>query len=177
MNKILIVEDDLDLQEGCLFWSVYYLQFVSNLGMPQNVAVQYHADFGHDGWICFYKADDGLGSDIQIYEQSDQLADVIPERLVRQMKETPGISKLHPVRYLLGEIPLNDGKLLWKPFFADIAEDETNLPNPELQEKYNGIAVKTGEDDYTLKVNIYGYDDEMLEELNDYFLVWRMKCR
>ncbi|MGF0034040.1 FtsX-like permease family protein [Bariatricus sp. SGI.154] len=117
-----------------------------------------------------YKADDGLGSDIQVYEQSDQLTDAIPENLVRQMKEIPGISELHPVRYLLGEIPLDDGKLLWKPFFADVAEDESNPPDPELQEKYNGIAVQTGEDDYTLKVNIYGYDDEMLEELNDYLL-------
>ena len=37
-------------------------------------------------------------------------------------------------------------------------------------EKYNGQIVQTGEDDYRLKVNIYGYDDEMLESLNDYVL-------
>ena len=37
-------------------------------------------------------------------------------------------------------------------------------------ENYNGLALRTGEDDYALKVNIYGYDDAMLESLNDYLL-------
>ena len=36
--------------------------------------------------------------------------------------------------------------------------------------KYNGVAAKTGDDDYALKVNIYGYDDEMLKELDNYLL-------
>lgn len=117
-----------------------------------------------------FKADDGLGSDIQIYTQSDVPADVIPEKDVLRMKETAGIRQFHPVRYLLGEIPLNDGKLVWKPFFADVADDPSNPPDPNLKEKYNGVAVQTGENDYKLKVNIYGYDDEMLEELNEYLL-------
>ncbi len=117
-----------------------------------------------------FKADDGLGSDIQIYMQSDVPADVIPEKDVSRMKETAGIRKFHPVRYLLGEIPLNDGKLVWKPFFADIADDPSNPPDPNLKEKYNGVAVQTGEENYKLKVNVYGYDDEMLEELNAYLL-------
>ena len=37
-------------------------------------------------------------------------------------------------------------------------------------EKYNGVAVQAGEDDYLLKVNIYGYDDAMLEDMQDYIL-------
>ena len=77
---------------------------------------------------------------------------------------------MHPVSYLLGELPLENGKLLWTSYFADIAEDESNPPDETLKEKYNGIAVRTGEDSYHLKVNIYGYDDEMIADLKPYLL-------
>ena len=36
--------------------------------------------------------------------------------------------------------------------------------------RYGGVIVQTGEDDYRLKVNIYGYDDAMLAQLGDYLL-------
>lgn len=117
-----------------------------------------------------FKADDGLGSDIQVYEASDQPSDVIPEAAVQEMEQMDGLASVHPVRYLLGEIPLDDGKLVWTTYFAELAGDEARQPDAQLMEKYNGVAVQTGEDDYRLKVNIYGYDDEMLEELNDYLL-------
>ena len=51
------------------------------------------------------KADDGLGSDIQVYEESDCLSDVIPENSVENMKKIKGISAVNPVSYLLGELP------------------------------------------------------------------------
>lgn len=117
-----------------------------------------------------YKADDGLGSDIQVSVQTDRLTDTIPQETVAQMAQITGIKQLHPVRYLPGELALHDGRLVWTSYFAEIAGDPANPPDPVMQEKYNGIAVQTGEDDYTLKVNIYGYDDAMLEELDGYLL-------
>lgn len=117
-----------------------------------------------------FKADDGLGSDIQVYIQSDQLADWISEDTVKKMETIPGINELHPVRYLLGEIPFYDGTFTWPGYFAETANDESFLPDPEIMEKYNGVAVQVGEDDYKLKVNIYGYDDAMLEDMKDYVL-------
>lgn len=117
-----------------------------------------------------FKADDGLGSDIQVSIQSDELADQIPESAVEEMESIAGITKLHPVRYLLGEIPLCDGALKWTSYYAEIADDESFLPDPQIMEKYNGTAVQAGKEDYLLKVNIYGYDDAMLEELKDYTL-------
>ena len=117
-----------------------------------------------------FKADDGLASDIQVYVQSDQLSDGIPEDAAQEIKEIAGIRHMHPVRYLLGEIPLEDGALKWTAYFAEIANEKGRLPDPRLMEKYHGMAVQTGEDDYKLKVNIYGYDDAMLEDLNDYLL-------
>ena len=117
-----------------------------------------------------FAADDGLGSDIQVYKESDSLSDIIPEQTVEQIKSIEGLDSVLPVRYMLGEIPLNDGILKWTSYFPEIAELEGFYPNPEVMEKYNGQIVQTGEDDYKLKVNIYGYDDDMLEKLNDYLL-------
>lgn len=117
-----------------------------------------------------FAADDGLGSDIQVYEGSDSLEDTIPEKTVETLKEIDGLESVYPVRYMLGEIPLYDGMLKGTSFFAETAGEEGFDPDPEIMEKYNGQIVRTGEDDYRLKVNIYGYDDEMLESLNDYVL-------
>lgn len=117
-----------------------------------------------------FKADDGLGSDIEIYEESDQLTDRLPEETVKKMAEIPGIEKLHPVRYALGEIPLLNGSFSWPEFYGETANDPSNPPDPEIMDKYNGIILQTGKEDYLLKVNIYGYDDEMLHSLTDYLL-------
>ena len=117
-----------------------------------------------------FKADDGLGSDIQIYEQSDVLSDVVPEHTVEQLKGLQELKSVSPVSYMLGELPLSDGRLKWTKYYAEVAEEEGFEPDPELMEKYNGVAVRTGSEDYKLKVNIYGYDDGMLEALNEYLL-------
>lgn len=117
-----------------------------------------------------FKADDGLGSDIQMYEASDQIKDKIPEEIVQKMEGISGLEGVHPVRYALGEIPLLDGCFSWPEFYGETANDPSNPPDEEIMEKYNGLIVRTGKKDYRLKVNIYGYDDEMLESLNDYVL-------
>lgn len=112
-----------------------------------------------------FKADDGLASDIQVTMQSDRLLDVIPKTTAAKMQKTPGILKFHPVRYNLGEIALNDGTYLWTEYYGGLNPDDSRL-----MEQYNGIVAKTGKDDYAVKVNIYGYDDAMLEELNAYLI-------
>lgn len=117
-----------------------------------------------------FATDDGLGSDIQVYEASDCLSDTIPEQTVEQLRHIEGVETIHPVGYMLGEIPLDNGMLKWTKYFAETAGEEGFDPDPEIMEKYNGQIVQTGEDDYRLKVNIYGYDDQMLEELKDYLL-------
>lgn len=117
-----------------------------------------------------FAADDGLGSDIQVYEESDSLSDTIPEDALRQIELIESLESVLPVRYMMGEIPLNDGIFQWPAYFAETAGEEGFEQRPEIMEKYNGHIVQTGEDDYLLKVNIYGYDDEMLESLNDYVL-------
>ena len=117
-----------------------------------------------------FKADDGLGSDMQVLEDSDVLSDVMPEDTAARLRDIKGIKSAYAVRYMPGEISLPDGMLKWTSYYPEIAGEEGFDPDPVLMEKYNGIAVQTGEDDYKLKVNIYGYDDGMLEEMNEYLL-------
>lgn len=117
-----------------------------------------------------FAADDGLGSDVQVYEASDQLSDVIPAQTVDKIREINELQSVLPVRYMLGEITLNDGMFKWPVYFAETADEEGFDPDPMIMEKYNGKIVQTGEDDYRLKVNIYGYEDEMLKALDEYLL-------
>lgn len=120
-----------------------------------------------------FKADDGLGSDIQVYEEADYLADMIPEQAAAQMGKVFGVQEVHPVRYLPGEISFADGTFHWREYYPELGYS-TEEPDQELMEKYNGIAVQTGDDDFALKVNLYGYDDKMLADLNDYLLEGRI---
>ena len=117
-----------------------------------------------------FKADDGLGSDIQVFEDSDDLGDMIPGYMAEEIRKIPGVEAVNTMNYMLGEIPLYDGKLVWTSYFAETDPSDDLKPDPLLMEKYHGMATIEGDDDYKLKVNIYGYDDEMLLELSDYLL-------
>ena len=117
-----------------------------------------------------FKADDGLGSDIQVFEDSDDLGDMIPGYMAEEIRKIPGVEAVNTMNYMLGEIPLYDGKLRWTSYFAETDPSDDLEPDPLLMEKYHGVATIEGDDDYKLKVNIYGYDDEMLLELSDYLL-------
>ena len=117
-----------------------------------------------------FKADDGLGSDIQVFEDSDDLGDMIPGYMAEEIRKIPGVETVNTMNYMLGEIPLYDGKLRWTSYFAETDPSDDLEPDPLLMEKYHGVATIEGDDDYKLKVNIYGYDDEMLLELSDYLL-------
>ena len=117
-----------------------------------------------------FKADDGLGSDMTVRMQSDLLSQSIPAPTFEKMAHISGVATVHPVQHMLGELSLQDGTFSWWPYYAEVAEEPDFDPDPVIMEKYNGMAVRTGEDDVALKVNIYGYDDAMLMALDEYLL-------
>ncbi|EGB92979.1 FtsX-like permease family protein [Clostridium sp. D5] len=144
----------LSLSAGCLL-------FLGSAYVAENTRINNELTF---------KADDGLGSDIQIYLDTDDLKTVIPEKTIQQLKQIDGIGSLSAVRYMLGEVPFVGGAFNWPSYYPETADQEDFKPDPVLMEKYNGVAVQTGENDYLLKVNIYGYDDQLLDGLNEYLL-------
>lgn len=119
-----------------------------------------------------FKADDGLGSDIQAYEDSHQLSDVIPKKTAFQIADLEGVRQVNPVAYTMGEIPLEEGTYNWKDYYPEVASDrsESFQPDPVCMERYNGIITQQAEDSYRLKTNVYGYSDHMLDSLQDYLL-------
>lgn len=111
-----------------------------------------------------FKADDGLGSDIRAWEDSHNLSEVIPEKAVKRLQKAEGIREINPVSYTLGEIPLENGIFKWKEFYRDNNQDQV------IMERYNGHLTRQSEDDFKLKVNVYGYSEEMFQDLSDYLI-------
>lgn len=143
--------------------------FSLSLGSIIYLSAAYVTENMKKNYELTFKADDGLGSDIQIYEDSDDLGDVIPKKAASQMKDLDRVRAVHPVQYLLGEIALNDNAFLWLEYYPELGYAGYE-PDAGLMEKYHGIAVQNREDNFSLKVSIYGYDDEMLLDMKDYLL-------
>lgn len=116
------------------------------------------------------KTDDGLTSDMQIFEQSDNLSDVIPKQTIAEIKTLPGIKEIYPVKYLLGEFPLSEDQVIWDSYCAEIANDPSWEPDSTIMAKYNGQCLRETDGSYKMKSNIYGYEDAMLNQMEDYIL-------
>jgi ABC-type antimicrobial peptide transport system permease subunit len=117
-----------------------------------------------------FKADDGLGSDIQVTEEADDYSRVIPEKTAERIGTISGVASVNPVNYLLGEIPLYHNIFHWTSYFPETAGQKGFKQDQIILDNYNGIIVKESKNNYRLKVNVYGYSDKMLEELRDYRL-------
>lgn len=116
-----------------------------------------------------FRTDEGLGSDIKVYIDSDNGGYTIPRSTFDSIKKIDGVLRADGTSYLLGEILLEDGIFKWKEFYPETANDGTKQEQ-RIIDNYNGIIVQQDEDCYRLKVNVYGYSDDMINELNDYLI-------
>lgn len=116
------------------------------------------------------KTDDGLGSDMQIYEDSQELSDVIGKDVIENIAQIPGVKIIDAVSYTLGEVCFEKEKVIWDSYIAELADDPSWLPDEEVMEKYNGAGLRDENGDYRLKTNVYGYDENMLEALKEYVI-------
>ena len=110
------------------------------------------------------------GRRTQLVSENGLLAQTIPAQTIASLRQLEGVGAVLPVSYMLGEIALEDGSFRWPSYYAETAGEPGFTPDPEIMARYGGVIVQTGEDDYRLKVNIYGYDDAMLMQLGDYLL-------
>lgn len=115
------------------------------------------------------KADDGMNSDFQITIEDMVFEPGVPEAVLEKLKNTNGVTDVHPIHYYLGGIKLKKSQLLWEDYFDG---PEQNGPNykPDIKEKFGGVWTQEENDDYLLKTNIYGYDDKMLTEMGSFLL-------
>lgn len=132
---------------GCLFLCTTYM--VENL--------KAHAEMS-------MKSDDGLGSEYRISLKSNRLSDMLQKSVMEEIRGLSGLDNVYGVKYVLGELTVSEKELTWPQYF-----DEKNK-DPYFQETYGGICVKREDGSYGIKYDVYGYDKEMIEELQEFVL-------
>ena len=132
---------------GCIFLCTTY--------MTENLKI--HTEMS-------MKSDDGLGSEYRISVKSNKLSDTIPASVVASVKKMPELSEVYATKYTLGEITIQKQELEWDEYF-----DEQNRDS-YFQQNYGGICVEKSNRTYGIKYDVYGYDNGMLDQLQEYVL-------
>lgn len=132
---------------GCLFLCTSYL--------TENLKI--HAELS-------MRSDDGLSSTYKISLMSNDLEDSISPQVVEDIKNIKELKDVYATKFTVGEITVDESELEWKDYF-----DEQNK-HEFFKEKFGGICNKNSDGTYSIKLDMYGYDDAEIEQLEDYVL-------
>ncbi len=131
---------------GCIFLCTTY--------MVENLKI--HAELS-------LKSDDGLGSEYRISLKSRSLIDTIPEAAADKIKGMPETERVYATKYTLSEM-IHIEELEWEHYFDERNQDLS------FQQRFGGICVRQDDGTYRIKYDMYGYDQELLEQLRDFIL-------
>lgn len=113
---------------------------------------------------------EGLSSDIKVSVGAKETFGYgITSEQYKQICCLDGVASVSGYQYNIGEVTIEKEQLLWKEYWPEIANDEAWTQTPDIMERFNGIVTESKEK-YKIKTNIYGYDDNNLDVLNDYVL-------
>lgn len=136
---------------GCIFLCTTY--------MVENLKV--HAELS-------LMSDDGLGSEYRISLKSDSLKDKIPEAVADKIKNMPETENVYATKYTMGELQLSRNEFLaeedWRDYFKYQNQE------PYFIQRYDGICNQQEDGNYRIKYNVYGYDEAMIEQIQDFIL-------
>ncbi|RGC79131.1 ABC transporter permease [Faecalimonas umbilicata] len=136
---------------GCIFLCTTY--------MVENLKV--HAELS-------LISDDGLGSEYRISLKSNSLKDTIPEAVADKIKNMSETADVSATKYTMGELQFSENEFLseevWRDYFR------TQNQEPYFIERYDGICNQQEDGNYRIKYNVYGYDETMIEQLQDFIL-------
>lgn len=136
---------------GCIFLCTTY--------MVENLKV--HAELS-------LMSDDGIGSEYRISLKSDSLQDTIPEDVAKKIKNMPETDDVYATKYTMGELQLSRNEFLAEEDWSDYFEYQNQ--DAYFIQRYNGICNQQQDRTYRIKYNVYGYDEAMIEQLNDFIL-------
>ncbi|MBS5398581.1 MAG: ABC transporter permease [Lachnospiraceae bacterium] len=136
---------------GCIFLCTTY--------MVENLKV--HAELS-------LMSDDGLGSEYRISLKSDSLQDTIPEAVAEKIKNMPETDDVYATKYTLGELQLSRNEFLVEEDWSDYFEYQNQ--DAYFTQRYDGICNQQQDGTYRIKYNIYGYDEAMIGQLDDFIL-------
>lgn len=131
---------------GCIFLCTTY--------MVENLKI--HAELS-------LKSDDGLGSEYRISLKSNSLNDTIPKAAADKIKNMPETERVYAAKYTLGEVTQIE-ELEWDSYFDDQNTEDY------FAERYGGICLPQADGTYKIKYDVYGYDDELLGQLDEFVL-------
>ena len=136
---------------GCIFLCTTY--------MIENLKV--HAELS-------LMSDDGLGSEYRISLKSDSLKDTIPEAVADKIKNIPETETVYVTKYTMGELQLSRNEFLAEEDWHDYFKYQNQ--EPYFIQRYDGICNQQEDGNYRIKYNVYGYDETMIEQLQDFIL-------
>ena len=136
---------------GCIFLCTTY--------MVENLKV--HAELS-------LMSDDGLGSEYRISLKSDSLQDTIPEAVAEKIKNMPETDDVYATKYTLGELQLSENEFLAEEDWSDYFEYQNQ--DAYFNQRYDGICNQQQDGTYRIKYNVYGYDEAMIGQLDDFIL-------
>ena len=136
---------------GCIFLCTTY--------MVENLKV--HAELS-------LISDDGLGSEYRISLKSDSLQDTIPEAVAEKIKNMPETDDVYATKYTMGELQLSRNEFLAEENWSDYFEYQNQ--DAYFTQRYDSICNQQQDGTYRIKYNVYGYDEAMIEQLDDFIL-------
>ena len=136
---------------GCIFLCTTY--------MVENLKV--HAELS-------LMSDDGLGSEYRISLKSDSLQDTIPEAVAEKIKNMPETDDVYATKYTMGELQLSGNEFLAEEDWSNYFEYQNQ--DAYFNQRYDGICNQQQDGTYRIKYNIYGYDEAMIGQLDDFIL-------
>lgn len=136
---------------GCIFLCTTY--------MVENLKV--HAELS-------LMSDDGLGSEYRISLKSDSLQDTIPEAVAEKIKNMPETDDVYATKYTMGELQLSRNEFLAEDDWSDYFEYQNQ--DAYFNQRYDGICNQQQDGTYRIKYNVYGYDEAMIGQLDDFIL-------
>lgn len=113
------------------------------------------------------QADNGTNADIQIQTETLTLQGIIPTETVEKVQNIPQVNSVQPVSSYLGSISIDKSKIqngITEEFWENADKQDKRITS------IFGSSMVKKKESFDLKTEIYGYEDEMLRDLENYLI-------
>jgi len=114
--------------------------------------------------ILKIKSDLGNEMDYRIYIGNTDLTNGISVNDTERIKKVQGIREVHPYKYTLGAVILNEKQYPNEAYF------EPENENQRLLDMTGGICTKQLNGTFLLRTNFWGYDSKILDSLQEFII-------
>lgn len=113
------------------------------------------------------QADNGTNADVQIQTETLTLEGIIPKEVVENVQNIPQVNSAQPVSSYLGSVSIKKPKI--RNGITEEFWENADKQDKRIASIFGGSMVKEKES-LALKTEIYGYEDEMLRDLQNYLI-------